>query len=684
MASSTSRLVQASESLPVKDQAEIARNLLTANNLYNLANSAQYEQEEREDSLKLSYELTSQVLKQTPDSASALSLMARINMDLGTLDDAEALLNKAVHIAPKDENIRLNEGYLRIAKRQYIKAEESFLCALAINSHSAQAFSGVALTKLRKKEYLCAFNHYQSLVNKGYDSLHIRQLLVESAEFLSADFYQESLASSIIEAFEWTDIDRSKLSNLATSLLIHKYDLKNDNAIIDIKMLESDELFLACLEHTTLHSIEVEGLVSEFRKMIISEVSQTTSLRDELLPFAIAIGIYSANTDYALMMQSDEEQFISQLIHEIKTATSQNSWLIEDILGALCIVSMYEPLYQQSYSFQLLREELCDWPQAVQSLMKVSLYDLSDEHCVNFDLYGQSMENVLSTELNRAYPRWDSLSYFHQTQFYDAISAELDNKFVPESLKDSALNILLVGCETGQRAIYMAKYFSNTFITAIDNSPSNIAYAKNMAAKLGITNIKFVVSDSLFSDIDTTNLVTDLFDVIEFSGKLNNSQHPKEIIKQWTSLLSDEGVLRLSLNTRSATETINNISKLVKERRLSPTVDNIRHLRNAVSQEHASGLWNSLFSKKDYYTGGGCKNLFFKEHNHSFDLNEINNLLFELDLSFIGFVDLPDEFKSTQSPTDPNHILTWIDLDKEKNIFDESFEFYCRKSIHFS
>ncbi len=37
------------------------------------------------------------------------------------------------------------------------------------------------------------------------------------------------------------------------------------------------------------------------------------------------------------------------------------------------------------------------------------------------------------------------------------------------------------------------------------------------------------------------------------------------------------------------------ITQLVKDRRLSRTADNIRHLRYAISQEASSGLWDALF-----------------------------------------------------------------------------------------
>ena len=93
-----------------------------------------------------------------------------------------------------------------MAKRQYTAAEESFHLVLASNRHSAQAFAGIALAKLRQKDYFGAFSHYRRLLETGHDSASVTTYFLESAEFLSCDVYKADLEALLIEAFSWENI----------------------------------------------------------------------------------------------------------------------------------------------------------------------------------------------------------------------------------------------------------------------------------------------------------------------------------------------------------------------------------------------------------------------------------------------------------------------------------------------
>lgn len=673
MASSMSHLVSTTPSISTEEQANLARMLIQANELYGISNSNQYSQIEREQALEQSSSLAEDVLNALPNHHSALNLMARIELDNANYSRAESLLERAISLLDNDENTMLNLGYLYIAKRQYEEAANWFKKALEENRYSARAFAGVALVKLRQKDYLAAFKHYKRLLELGHDTDLIRSHFLESVEFLNCDAYQADLEGICFDALLWENHDTGKLANFVSSLLVRKYDLDNENALLDLNILTQDRLLIEALNKVLLPRIAVENLLTELRKTILMEVAVTQELREDYQPIALAIGVYASRCDYALIQIQEEETELVALVHAINAVTSQH-WQQEDIIGALIVLSMYEPLYTQRFSTQLLRYDVEDWPSKMQDVLQANLYDLCNEHQTSFDLIDSSVESLLSDDIKRCSDRWSHIKSLAKADLYAALGNELGFEQVPERFKTEQINVLLVGCGSGLRAFYLAQVFPNISVTAVDASRENITYTRMMAKRLGIDTIQFV-----HSGYDDTIIGEDQFDIIEFGEAINHVEKPDQVINDWQSLLKNDGLIRLSLNTRSMQSKLSTVIQLVKDRRLSPTADNIRHLRFAINQEAGSGLWDGLFSEPRFYTGAGCKDLFFHKHNHYFQLADLEELFKHTQLDFTGFVDIPTASMDAVDIYQPGNLKGWMILDQDNQLFDDSIEVYCRK-----
>jgi len=519
-------------------------------------------------------------------------------------------------------------------------------------------------------------------VELGYSTPTLKHHLFDAIENLTTEIYSENLEQFLICAFSWQNADYRKLSQISTSLLIAKYDLKNDQAILDMDMLISDELLIELLTKSQSKSIYLESLLAELRKSILNEVAITETLREELQAITIALGIYSVENDYVMISSHEEEQEISGLITSLRQACS-TSWEQNDIVGALLVLSLYEPLYSQSFSTQLLKFDLEEWPLATQALLKSNLYDLCNEHGNVLTLFGQNQTDLLSNEISRPLNRWSALKPHAKSNMYSALNRTLGEGLVPERFESSSLKILLIGCGTGERAFYLANYFDNVHVVAIDHSKENLGYAIGKAKELEIENIQFGLAD-LSIAFESTNEIgnknTDKFDIIEFTESINHVLNPKQTIDSWKSLLTEDGLIRFDFNAIKAQETRGLISQLVGERRLSPTSDNIRHLRNAIIQEAKSGLWDDLFLDEYFYSGTGCKELFFQKNNHHFDLNAISNLLKQTGLNFKGFINSEVDTLKKNLNGDANDLSTW-DLHNELLTgTTNSYQFYCGRS----
>lgn len=672
MAKSAQSHLQLSQYLPLREHADLARSLIAANDLYRISNSAKYSRAERTQAQHEAETLCHKVLARIPDDISALNLAARIFLDKNEKAEAQRLLNKALTLDTQHINSRQNMAYLHIANAQYDEAEALLLGLLEDDKHNAQAFSGIALVYLKQKDYLRAFSHYRKLIEAGYDSQELRTRFLESIEALSADYYQEDLEFLALQAFNWDEQDHQKLANLSASLLKHKYHLDKDDAVLDMDQLANDSLLLEAVKHCLMHSIELEELVTALRQSILAEVMITGALRDELLALVVAIGHYSARNDYVLMMSQDEELQLGELAHCINALVSAR-FDCEDAAGALLIQAMYEPLYSQAYSFQLLSKTLDEWPVGMQSVMQAALYELSEEHQEHFQLYGS--EPLLSNEVRRCADRWERLPSFNPSNLHQALVKELPVHAIPERFKHEELNILVLGCGSGRRAAYLASAFTNVNVVAIDGEVSNIAYARMMANKHKLNNIVYLhhpIEQVISTDVP--------FDIIEVGDTLNHIDQPKELLARWQKVLTNDGLMRLSLNTLQAQEQVGVVSQLVKARNLSATTDNIRHLRHAISQEARSGLWQNLLNDDRFYSGAGCKDLFFQNQQHCFDLEQANKLLLESGLNFVDFVDIEPNTKQALNPLAPHSLLAWHVMEQDHSLFNDAYQLYCKRA----
>lgn len=69
-------------------------------------------------------------------------------------------------------------------------------------------------------------------------------------------------------------------------------------------------------------------------------------------------------------------------------------------------------------------------------------------------------------------------------------------KWIYQNKKYFGKTICEIGCDIGIISCFLAKLFPDSHITSIDKNESSIVIAKELACKLGITNVSFIVSNS--------------------------------------------------------------------------------------------------------------------------------------------------------------------------------------------
>src|SRR5690606_21560602 len=472
--------------------------------------------------------------------------LGRIALDDNNMVDATGYMLAAIEQAPENAGYYVNLGYVRLAAREYEQAEALFAKALELQKNNAQAYGGIAYALLRKGDYLGAFLRLRSLIEKGQGTAYGRRALFDAAQHLWADHYDVQLEQDLISYYGWPDGDALQLGNLTASILIHKYDLSNDEAPLELDALAQDPLLLAALQRSLLANRLVESLLTVARQSVLYEVCSTRQLRDSLQPFVCALAEYCARTGYAFAVNEDEAFFLGQLQQEIHDTLQDREWQQQDAIGALLVVALYEPLYGQPYTFQLLRDDLGDWPEAVQAVLQAALYEPSSQHLMQYEISGgDAIEALAATPMVRGMaPYWETLGMHPSADYREALARELGESHSPATKEQ--LQVLVAGGRSGQRAISLASFFEGVEVTAVDSNLDNIVHAVRAAHRYELNNINFHCLP-----LQQCGQAGKGYDVIECGQAPGPVEQVAATTRHLAGFLNPNGVVRFALPRRA-------------------------------------------------------------------------------------------------------------------------------------
>ncbi len=651
-----------------------ARKLIEANELYLHSNQADIPAKERSYTRLAAKLLVVEVLADSPQSAEALNLLGRIELDLNHAQEAIVCFDTAIALAPLNSQYHTNRGYAAIAEQALDEAISHFERGLRCDRTNANAFAGIAIALQRQGNALGAFLRFKSLFDKGIRTRLVQTGLSECCAHLQVDTYDSQLEALALDLLGSPFVEKEQLDVFISSLLVAKYDLTNDAAPIDLAQLAQDTLLLAALHHTRLSNLYVENLLTLVRQVIFMESVEAQRLNEDYHSLVVALGAYASRIDYAFAEAEDETAAINRLLLEMAEHCRQR-WTIEDVTGALMLTGMYRSLYQQSFSFSLLRQDLADWPAGIQALLQTSLYEQADEHSFEYQLPANPEALYQEIEHVRPYPRWNQLGWESEADYLQLIKTELKLEKLPEGFTNKRLEFLIVDCGTGRRALRIAKYFSNVEVLAIDSRRENIAYAIKKAKELNITNIQFMVAKP-----EEITAINKRFDVIECNSGLANYHSADSIIGTLTQLMHDEGILRLGLYRQAARQEVQLVRQVIEDKGILAATDNIRALRRAIVDDHASGQWERILATPDFYSLNGTRALLFGQHEHAFTLKGVQELLGEQRLSFLGFAGIARHAAEQLPRLSKQNLAAWHELEqKDPELFADAYFFFSRK-----
>ncbi|MFD2228956.1 tetratricopeptide repeat protein [Alkalimarinus sediminis] len=613
----TSSLKPTDSEFSQRELADMARLLIHANDLYQIANNAATSASERASSLDTAFELATQVVSHTPSNNPAVNLLGRIELDRGNIATAKALFKQCLRNEPHNTQYLTNLGYLYLVADESQKALEFFHAALSFDKGYVNAFLGIARAQQALRNFDVAYLHYRSLVIHGHNNKTILQGMLNCCEHIQVDRYETELEADLLTLFANDDLPLERLSHFAAQLICKKYDLENPNAPIDLLTVANDPLIFHALIKCNLPNPFVEEFITLLRQSILFEAAETRHLRDELQLLTIAIGVYCERCNYSLIVDEVEASQV-QHFDQVLTQTLQQNWTIDDVAGALIVVGMYQAFFSQSYAVKLTALSLSDWPAALTPLMQASLYRRADREAFKQQFPEKQDELLIAKEdLPAPFPRWNNLALFNE----QSLKKDLINSFnlSDESLPERLL-LLVAGTDAAQKAVEYARYFTDVDVLAVEHSLENLAESHLKAQEEQLSNIAFWPPSLARRFLQDGNEIH--FASISGDAKVIDNS----FISLIQNNLSKNGVMNIKLQ-KSPDSATKDIQALVNKQKLRSTSANIRALRATILADKYSEYWSNLINDEYFYSIDGCRQSWFTHNTQQTMLGAIISLL---------------------------------------------------------
>lgn len=488
-------------------------------------------------------------------------------------------------------------------------------------------------------QYTEAFHNFSTAAKKivfnDYLTIKSRYCL----QYIEATKYSLPLETGAMDYLKDHRFDSAAISPLVASLLKLKYKLQPDCKETTLESLHysqvtQDLFFLEALPRLLLPDPDIELFLIKIRSFYLNALTQAVELTASHFQLLCALSMQACLNEHVHFITDSEAESVSVVQESINHVLNQPSFSTNQIAGLVLLTSLYEPLSEQVYYSKLLQLPKDKWPPEILPCLERILYQPEKElEFVESIPCLTPINNEISLLVGgqyeaNPYPRWIEVNQVENSKGYTKYNKINKPPFLQAKHFDKPIKMLIAGCGTGKHPISLALKFPDIQITAIDLSRRSLAYAKMMAEKFGVLNIRFYQADIL-----ELSALEERFNVIECMGVLHHMQDPLAGLDILKGLLIKQGVIKLGLYSEIArTE----IASFRAENLLSPTRHNIRRTRHSAINENREKYEDCLKSN-DFYSMSMCRDLLFHSQEHTFSLKKLEPILKKNRLLFKGF-----------------------------------------------
>lgn len=596
----------------------------------------------------------------------------------GKFGDAALLYQRVLKTDPKMSVAYYNLALIYKAQKKSSAAEKAFKSAVKYNPKYVLAWNGYvrALSDRGKKKEALRLS-LQAAKNQKYTA--------ESCQFIADQLHasgSENLGNigreALLICLNRKDIDFDGTIHAALTVVREHNVLKHifTNPNIDntansfitenpLKIIHAllDPLPAKIISNLILPTYQAENGLILLREALKSapdninpklklEACSLISLQMELREYSIySTEFESPNTQN--LLQTIEFSMFHPLPPE--TATDLSNRYADELRDLPWTALLLDRLGLQIQNRETLKQD-------IPSLMAI-------EDKTSLRMQNQYEENP--------YPRWFGLRQGGDEDLPTLVS-RLFSHINTQNLNQTP-QILVAGCGTGRHALRTAARIKNSSVVAIDLSKSSLAYGFSKSKELGFQNIHFVQADigQLPKDIGQ-------FDLIECCGVLHHMAKPVKAWSHLRSFLKPNGLMKIALYSELARQDVLSAQAYLELDPLTLTAQDIKKARRQILDLPSDHRAKSVSHELDFYSVSGCRDFLFNRQETRYSLLQIQEILVELNMEFLGFEfadpSIIQEYnKAFPKDVPATNFENWHRIEEKKPLlFRGMYQFWCR------
>ena len=603
-------------------------------------------------------------------------------------DEAEAAYRDAVNHGPGDPEYHYNLANLLRERNRLEEALGLYREAIRLRPTFVEAHENLARALFRLNRISETIEASRQVLRLQPDRSEARRLMVAAFDHFVPTKYQPELESDLQACFVAPEVNPQYLARISANQIAHKYRLRArlesdlDALLVDVS---TDELLMNVLVKSVNADPMLERLLTALRRNLLFKFYGATDMSVKQVALIVALGLQCFSNEYIFDAQPDEMEVINCLRTSLKQELRNDAVASTALEKKLLLLVMYQPLHELTCATALAEIDLNDWSEPMRPLISRTLMEPLAEQEIECDVESlhaiedETSHAVRSQYEEHPYPRWLSLPRVDKKVLAAYLSQTFPH-FTPPDFLNATTELLVAGCGTGREPISIALGHENTNILAVDLSRRSLAYARRMADKMGVSNVRFLQADIL--------ALTDLeqqFHVIECAGVLHHMAQPLRGWQILVDLLVPAGVMKIGLYSELARASVVAAREAIRQKGISLNVSDIKAFRRSVMVGEVDPVIADLTNSEDFYSLSECRDLLFHTHEQRFNLLQIRQALEDLNLTFIGF-----EFPAPQAkqryrerfPKDPDllDLEAWHRFEQlNPQLFAGMYVLWCQK-----
>ena len=420
-----------------------------------------------------------------------------------------------------------------------------------------------------------------------------------------------------------------------------------------VNELVMDELLAEVLQGFPVFPVWFERAMTTTRRQFLFKDYQGRTSRT-----LSHIAIQCHLNEYAWTEDSEETAAVDRMAANLTQLTP------DQVMQVAC----YRPLASLPGADELLKK---GWIGPVTDVLREQVVAVREEQAIAATLpslgtiHDEVSQRVQAQYEVNPYPRWRRPAGFppYENIFGRPLPAEFD--------------LLIAGCGTGRHAIDAALSLPGASVLAVDLSRTSLAYAVRKTRELGHQDrITYAHADILeLAESGRT------FFMVQSVGVLHHMADPFAGARAVSRMVKPGGMLALGLYSARAREHLNPAKALGR----NYTAETVREFRNAItSAPEDDPVYDRVLLSRDFYATSGCRDLLMHVNEHQLSISDLQRILDENDLEFLGFNQF-DQFKEryrSMFPNDQNgrDLESWDKFEAaHPAVFARMYQFWAQK-----